>query len=343
MEITTEINELDHNDFYRAYSLKQKWLQRLLILVAVDAVLSALIPLSSFYLITLVFMGIILVPFFFGIPYLVSKKRIREIYEQTPSPNGKKVYKPFASGIEITDETATTFLRHEDIKQIGRTGNFVFIITRFTGYYLLPTWCFASEEQAAHFLRIVTTGMAHVNGGQPKTPLTFKPIYLLGLLCLIPMIGFFVGLALLILGIAHFKDRVFIIMGAIGMLITIGIYASLFHFMMNTDVFRPALAQAAQTELNELVKSVEFYKLQNGAYPDSLQQIDTKDSFAVIDDPLSSKKLTDNQQPFHYSKKGRKYVLFSVGEDGKPNTDDDIYPTLTNADTSKLGFIRKPE
>jgi hypothetical protein len=27
--------------------------------------------------------------------------------------------------------------------------------------------------------------------------------------------------------------------------------------------------------------------------------------------------------------------------DGKPNTADDIYPTLTNADTSKLGFIRK--
>ncbi len=343
MEITTETNELDHNEFYRTYSLKRKWLQRLLILVAVDVVLSALIPLSSFYLITFVFMGIILVPFFFGIPYLVSKKRIREIYEQTPSPNGKKVYKPFASGVEITDETTMAFLKHEDIKQIGRTGSFIFIITRFTGYYLLPTWCFASEEQAAHFLRIVTTGMANVNGGRPKTPLTFKPIHLLGLLCLIPGFGFIAGLVLLILGIAHYKDRVFIIMGAIGMLITVGIYASLFHFMMNTDSFRPAFAEAAQSELNDLVKSVEFYKLQNGAYPDSLQQIDTKGSFTIIYDPLSSKKLTDNQQPFHYSKKGNKYLLFSVGEDGKPNTSDDIYPTLTNADTSKLGFIRKPE
>jgi len=132
-------------------------------------------------------------------------------------------------------------------------------------------------------------------------------------------------------------------MGAIGMLITIAIYGSLFYFSFNTDAFRPAFAEAAQTELNDLVKSVEFYKLQNGSYPDSLQQIDTKGSFTFIYDPCSTHKLGDNEEPFHYSKKGNKYLLFSVGEDGKPNTADDIYPTLTNADTSKLGFIRKPE
>src|ERR1700722_987546 len=140
MEITTEVTELDHNDFYRTYSIKRRWLQRLLILLAFDLLLSAFIPLSSFYLVTVIFMGIILIPFFFGIPYLLSKKRIRRLYGQTPSPNGKKIYKPFASGIEITDETATTFLRHEDIRQVGRNGDYVFIVTRFNGYYLLPIW-----------------------------------------------------------------------------------------------------------------------------------------------------------------------------------------------------------
>ena len=159
--------------------------------------------------------------------------------------------------------------------------------------------------------------MAKVKGIRPNTPRTFKPIYLVGILCLVPLLGFFAGLVLLILGIAHFKDRVFIIMGAIGMLITIGIYGSLFYFAMNTEVFRSGFADIAQSEVNDLVKSVEFYKLQNGSYPDNLQQIDTKGSFTFIDDPLSSKKLTDKQEPFHYSKKGNRYLLFSVGEDGK--------------------------
>src|ERR1700733_1635193 len=276
MEITTEVTELDHNNFYRTYSIKRRWLQRLLILLAVDLFLSAFIPLSSFYLVTVVLMGIILLPFLFGIPYLIAKKRIRTLYEQTPSPNGKKTFKPFASGIEVTDETSTTFLRHEDIRQIGRNGDYVFMVTRFNGYYLLPVWSFSSEDQALHFMSLANSGMAQATGTRPKTPLTFKPIYLLGILCLIPLIGFIAGLVLLILGIAHFKDRVFIIMGAIGMLITIGIYGSLIYFSLNTTSFRPVFVEAAQSELNDLVKSVEFYKLQNGSYPDSLQQLDTK-------------------------------------------------------------------
>jgi len=343
MEITTEVTELDHNDFYRTYSLKRGWMLRAVLLLVPDLLLSAVIPISSFYLANVILIGIILVPFFFGLPYLLAKKRIRTIYEQTPSPNGRKTFRPFASGIEVTDETTTTFLRHEDLKQVGRTGDYVYIFTRFNGYYLLPIWCFSSEDQAAHFMSLANSGMAQATGKQPKTPLTFKPIYLLGLLCLIPALGFIAGLVLLILGIVHFKDRVFIIMGAIGMLITIGIYGSLFYFSMNTDVFRSGFADIAQTEVNDLVKNVEFYKLQNGNYPDSLQQIETKDSFTSIYDPLSSKKLTDKQEPFHYTRKGNRYLLFSVGQDGKANTADDIYPNLTNADTSKLGFIRKPE
>ena len=342
MEITTDVTELDHDDFYRTYSLKRAWLLRGVLLLVIDLVLSAFIPLSSYYLVTAIFMGIILVPFFYGIPYLIAKKRMRTLYEQIPSPNGKKTFKPFASGIEITDETATTFLRHEDIKQVGTAGDYLYIITRFNGYYLLPVWCFSSDEQVAHFISLAHNGIAQATGRRPKAPFTYKPAYWVAILCLIPVIGFFAGLVILILGIVHYKDRVFIIMGAIGMLITIAIYGSMIYFVQTSGVVQDGFAEIAQTQINDLVKSIEFYKLQNGSYPDSLQQIDTKGSFTNIYDPVSS-KFGDNEKPFHYSKKGNKYLLFSVGKDGKPNTADDIYPTLTNPDTSKLGFIRKPE
>lgn len=343
MEITTEITELDHNDFQRDYAIKRRWLMRLLILLGLDLILSAFVPLSSLYLVTVVLMCIILTPFFFGIPYLVAQKRIRHLYEQSPSPNGKKTFKPFASGIEITDENGTSFLRHEEIKEIGKTGGYVFIFTKHTGYYLLPLECFFSEYETKHFIRIVNSALALVRGKRSKYPLTFKPIYLVGLLCFIPIFGFIAGLVLLILGIAHFKDRIFIIIGAFGMLFTIALYSSLFYFSMNTDAFRDGFADIAQTQLNDLVKNVEFYKLQNGNYPDSLQQLNTKGSFANIFDPMSMTKIKDREAPFHYSKHGNKYLLFSVGKDGKPNTADDIYPNITIADTSKLGFIRKLE
>jgi hypothetical protein len=92
--------------------------------------------------------------------------------------------------------------------------------------------------------------------------------------------------------------------------------------------------------LNDLVKTIEFYKLQNGAYPDSLVQVETKDSFTSIDDPLQSFK-TKKSIPYQYHKVGNRYLLFSVGKDGVANTKDDIYPNINVADTSKVGFIRK--
>jgi hypothetical protein len=340
MEITTEITELDHNDFYRSYSIKRRWRRHLLLLLAVDLILSTLIPISTFYLITAVFMGIILLPFFFGIPYLTSKKRIRTLYLQTLVPNGKKTFKPFASGIEITDETGATFIKHEDIKETGRSGEYIFIVTRHTGYYLLPFWCFSSEYEGAHFLRLVTNGIAKIKGIQAKAPFTFKPGYLMAILCLIPLVGFFSGLVVLILGIVHFKDKIYIIIGAIGMLVTIAIYGSMIYYVETSSVVNDGFSEMSQTQINDLVKSIEFYKIQNGSYPDSLQQIETKNSFVSIYDPLPTFK-EKKSVTFQYHRTGNKYLLFSVGKDGKPNTKDDIYPTLTNPGTSKLGFIRK--
>jgi hypothetical protein len=262
------------------------------------------------------------------------------VRDRSSALTGQKTYKPFATGIEITDEITTIFLMYESIKEIGKTGRFTFITDRNTSYYLLPASCFSSEDQATHFLRIITNGMAHIKGAEPEVPFTFKPGYLVAILCLIPVVGFFAGLVVFILGIVHYKDKVYIIMGAIGMLITIAIYGSMIYFVQTSNVVNDGFAEIAQTQLNDLVKSVEFYKLQNGAYPDSLQQIETKDSFISIDDPLQTFK-NKKTVTYHYQLKGKKYLLFSVGKDGKPNTADDIYPTLTSADTSKLGFIRK--
>jgi len=342
MEITTETTEEDHVSFYKEYGLKRNWLAKTFILVIVDMVLSAFSMPGAVYLVNFIVIGALLFLFFYWIPYLLAKARFKKEYNNLLSPTGQKTYRPFAIGIEIEDDQGTTFLRFENVKQAGQTDNFIFFIVA-NGYYLLPKWCFSSVNEANHFLSLSKNGIASAKGVKQREPLTFKPAYLVGLICLIPLIGAIAGVILIILGIAHYKDRVFIIIGAIGILITVAVYGSLFYSVQNSDIVKDGFARIAQSNLNDLVKNIEFYKLQNGTYPDSLQQVVTKDSFTSIYDPSQVSFTSDNQQQqvFQYHKKGNKYLLFSVGKDGKPYTADDIYPTITGGDTSKMGFIRK--
>lgn len=86
-------------------------------------------------------------------------------------------------------------------------------------------------------------------------------------------------------------------------------------------------------------KNIEFYKIQHGKYPDSLPQLLKDDEFAPIYDRTRASRLGSKLPLFNYEKVGDKYVLFSSGPDGVPNTKDDLHPTLA-LDSSKVGLIR---
>ncbi len=139
-----------------------------------------------------------------------------------------------------------------------------------------------------------------------------KPPYLLGLLGLIPLLGFFVGLGLLLYGIIKYKDKKLIIIGIGCMLFTVLVYSSLFYVGFKSD----------------FGKNIEFFKLQNGQYPDSLEQLQKEDEFVMIVDPL---KATSGGTIiyFNYKNLGDTYLLFSSGIDGIPNTNDDILPKVS--------------
>jgi len=154
-----------------------------------------------------------------------------------------------------------------------------------------------------------------------------SPPYWLGLLCLIPLVGAFVGLGLLLYGLLKYKDKWLSIIGAGGILFTIFVYGSLFHAMNHASVFKKAFASIAQQELNSLVKNIEFYKLQHGQYPDSLRQLQIDDKLAPIVDPSQSERLRDEKE-YNYQRIGEKYTLFSSGSDGISGTKDDLYPQM---------------
>jgi len=73
--------------------------------------------------------------------------------------------------------------------------------------------------------------------------------------------------------------------------------------------------------LKTMVIGLDLYKKEFGDYPDSLEEFLRNKNIAdrnVIEDGWGRK--------YHYTKAGDHYVLFSNGSDGKPFTDDDIYP-----------------
>ena len=173
---------------------------------------------------------------------------------------------------------------------------------------------------------------------KPLNSTKSKPPYLLGLLCIIPMFGAFVGLGLLFYGLLKYKDKRLSIIGALGILWTIIIYSTLFYFSTHSSFFNKGFGDISKMQLNSLVKDIEFYKLANGQYPDSLEQLLIDDKLAPINDPIQGLK-TKGSTLFNYEKIGEKYTVFSSGQDGIPNTEDDFFPNIKVKDSSKIGII----
>ncbi len=171
-------------------------------------------------------------------------------------------------------------------------------------------------------------------------PTTSKPPYLLGLLCLIPLVGAFVGLGLLLYGLLKYKDKWLSIIGAAGIIWTIVVYSTLFYFGTHASIVKKGFAEISQMQLNTLVKNIEFYKLEHGQYPDNLKELLNDDKLAPINDPIQGLQIRQNSY-YNYEKVGGKYILFSSGQDGIPNTKDDLYPQITITDSSKIGLIIK--
>lgn len=165
-----------------------------------------------------------------------------------------------------------------------------------------------------------------------------RPPYLLGLLGLIPLVGFFVGLGLLLYGTIKYKDRKLIIIGISCMLFTVIVYSSLFYFGFKSEAGKKGWAQLAQMQLTSLVKNVEYFKIENGHYPDSLQQLVSQDELVSISDPLRRIEQNKNSN-YNYKNIGRKYLLYSSGIDGVANTKDDIYPKVDTSNKN-IGWTK---
>ena len=164
-----------------------------------------------------------------------------------------------------------------------------------------------------------------------------KPPYLFGLLGFIPLVGFFVGIGLTLYGLIKYKDKKLVIIGVLCMLFTVLLYSFMIFGIEKLDIAKEGNVKITQLQINGLIKDIEFYKLENGSYPYSLKQLEREERFVYIQDPVKGLNARE-KDVFIYKNLGDKYLLFSVGLDGKPNTKDDIYPKVKP--NSNIGWIK---
>jgi len=356
MEVEFQNSKEDFIDFYKIQlvdTFKRSYLS-IIIFLGVIIVICLGTPFKwALCLISILAYSFIIASFYLIMLWKVVRRLNKEISDEKAYSEKRKV---------IIDEYGLTTIGSEknitrnwdSIVSINSNKKFIYIRLIDKKVLVLAKKWFSSDIEMANFMGAISSKIIKYGGPKPipfiptinqpgqkvdKNATSYyakpKPPYLLGLLGVIPLVGAFVGVALILYGIIKYKDKWLVLIGVGGILFTVLIYGSLFYTANNSKIFKNGFAAIDTVELNTIVKEIEFYKLQTGKYPDSLAQINIKGTLASTSDPLLNGKKNDS---FNYHKIGNKYTLFSSGIDQIANTKDDIYPTV---DTTNTGLIVK--
>ncbi len=267
--------------------------------------------------------------FYLFIPFLTSFRFHKSIL-------GEQSLTIEESGIKFECNNVIVLRKWNSIKTADKIDNYLYIILRDNTTYIIPSNSFISSNDEINLISKIHSEIINVRG-QLHLPANEKPPYWVGIFGFIPLVGTLVGFVLIMFGIFHYKDKWLVIVGSACILFTVFIYSTAFNEMNTPESFESSISKFSQNNLNNLVKEIEFYKLQNGEYPDSLREL-KKDIFLLKTDPIQNNKGTNVD--YYYEKIHNRYKLFSLGKDGLANTEDDIHPTIIFTDTSKIGLIK---
>ena len=166
-----------------------------------------------------------------------------------------------------------------------------------------------------------------------------RHLYGRGFLGLIPLIGAFIGIGLIFLGLFKYRDKKLVLIGFAAMIPTILIYGSLFYYDQSPSG-RKNWTAFNKPDLSQLVKNIEFYKKEYGKYPDSLEQLSKEQQFLRIYDPVQTFSKTGYGKKYYYKRAENTYILFALGVDGIPFTKDDIFPDSNYFNAALTGLVR---
>jgi hypothetical protein len=170
------------------------------------------------------------------------------------------------------------------------------------------------------------------------------PGYALALSSFIPFIGVATGVGSIFYGLSRRRaGGVKIAMiGFVGLIFTsMGFLSSVYvKYRQDSGEIMQVRIRQAQTRLNDLVRAVEAFRRENGAYPATLEAVEAVYDSVSIQDPTDAHPVDGNPRAFTYAPapSGETYFLFSQGHDGTPGTEDDVIPTLPKEEMEASGW-----
>lgn len=335
MQIEFQAREDDYKKFLTSYFFKRNLAKRLALLIILSLWIGSFRESGQPFILTTFLLkaavaSLILFVIFVLTPYVIAKVNFNKALK-TNLLTKLQIISTNDEGITVTTENENTFWKWETLKNAEITNGYLFISLFTNKFYLIPSNAFSNNNEITNFFGVIKSNIQKVHGGNKFRKV--KNLYYWGLVGFIPNFGVIAGIILIIKGFDYNKIGL-ILVGMADILFTVFFWMVLFP-LLNPNGFK----DVSQMQLNSLVKNVEFYKLQNGQYPDSLQQLLKDDKFAPINDAIQMNKRRQNIY-YNYEKVGDKYLLFSSGQDGIPNTVDDLYPAFSSKDSSKIGLIK---
>lgn len=172
--------------------------------------------------------------------------------------------------------------------------------------------------------------------------------FVIGGLSYIPLIGVLFGISAIVWGFSTKRKggKTLALVGAGGIGFTFLLYGGLFYFGMvqRGGVYDDLRGKLAQTQLNQLVQSIEFYKIGHGTYPASLEELQ-KSSPNTLTFVYDVTDVNSETRPryYYYERVGTDhYYLRGVGHDLQPFTADDVVPQVDASSADKLGLLVNP-
>jgi len=166
-----------------------------------------------------------------------------------------------------------------------------------------------------------------------------RELYGFGFLGLIPLVGIIVGVVLILLGAIKYGNKKLVLIGIAALIPSFIVYGFLYTYNF-TPSGKSNWTTFNKPQLDQLVMNIEFYKKEHKVYPDSLEVLSKDQIFLSITDPVQTFSGSKYGINYYYKNEGNRYLLFAMGVDGIPFTDDDIFPDTKYFDSSLTGLVR---
>ncbi len=134
-------------------------------------------------------------------------------------------------------------------------------------------------------------------------------------------------------------------LGFSGIMVTVILYGFILPSIFNSKDFNKNFEPHSISTMTSLVRQIEYFKLQSSKYPKSIEELRsnlTEGEMVLTYDMSGPTTIGDRPREFYYEviNDSNNYLLFGIGQDSVPFTNDDIYPLIDVEKDKNIGWIK---